>query len=52
MFRNGVRTFATSALRMVEVNPHTIAVSKAQGIARGLTGGKVNLSIFSILFQE
>ncbi|KAK3682668.1 cysteine synthase [Podospora appendiculata] len=38
MFRHGIRTFATSALRMADAaSPHLIAVSKAQGVARGLT---------------
>ena len=40
MFRNGVRTFATCARRMADgPSAHTVSVSKAQGIARGLTGG-------------
>ncbi|KAK3380241.1 tryptophan synthase beta subunit-like PLP-dependent enzyme [Lasiosphaeria ovina] len=37
MLRHGVRRFATSALRMAEPSQHLIAVSKAQGIAKGLT---------------
>ncbi|KAM7196043.1 putative cysteine synthase [Naviculisporaceae sp. PSN 640] len=48
MFRTGVRTFATSALRMAEVSPHTIAVSKAQGIARGLTGAIGNTPLIRL----
>ncbi|KAI0114838.1 cysteine synthase [Daldinia grandis] len=46
MFRHSVRTIATTARRAAAVapaaakspNPHTIAVSKAQGVAKGLTG--------------
>ncbi|KAL2136317.1 hypothetical protein VTI74DRAFT_4351 [Chaetomium olivicolor] len=42
MFRHGARTFATSASRLAvaaaaEPSQHLIAVSKAQGVARGLT---------------
>ncbi|KAM7205059.1 putative cysteine synthase [Rhypophila sp. PSN 637] len=48
MLRNGVRTFATSALRMAEVSPHTIVVSKAQGIARGLTGAIGNTPLIRL----
>lgn len=44
MFRHGARTFATSAQRLAatvaaEPSQHLIGVSKAQGIAKGLTGG-------------
>lgn len=40
MFRHGARTFATCARRMAEApSAHTIALSKAQGIAHGLVGG-------------
>jgi len=46
MFRHGVRRFATSARRAVTEHtppgppsPYTLAVSKAQGVAQGLTGG-------------
>ena len=47
MFRHGARTFATSAQRLAaaaaaEPSQHLIAVSKAQGIAQGLTGGMCN----------
>ncbi|KAF3064592.1 Cysteine synthase [Daldinia childiae] len=46
MFRHGVRTITTTARRAAAVapaaakspSPYTIAVSKAQGIAKGLTG--------------
>jgi hypothetical protein len=51
MFRYGVRRFATSALRMVEPrepSQHCVAVSKAQGIARGLTEGKYELDYVQI----
>lgn len=49
MFRRGVRTFATSALRLAaEPSPHLLAVSRAQGIANGLTEGKT-VSLFSSL---
>ncbi|KAK3942435.1 putative cysteine synthase [Diplogelasinospora grovesii] len=37
MFRHGVRRFATSAIRLAEPSQHLINVSKAQGVARGLT---------------
>lgn len=47
MYRLGVRTFATSARRFVETaahmeapNPYGIKVSTAQGVVKGLTGGK------------
>ncbi len=47
MFRLGVRTFATTARRAAETvaqmeapNQYGIGVSKAQGIVKGLTGGK------------
>ena len=46
MFRLGARTFATTARRAAETvaqmggpNHYGIAVSKAQGIVKGLTGG-------------
>ncbi|KAK3322468.1 tryptophan synthase beta subunit-like PLP-dependent enzyme [Apodospora peruviana] len=48
MFRHGVRTFATSALRMAEASPHTIAVSKAQGIAKGLVGAIGNTPLIRL----
>lgn len=40
MLRHGLRAFTTSAVRAaaLEVSPHTLAVSKAQGISKGLTG--------------
>jgi cysteine synthase A len=46
MFRHGARSFATSAQRAAaavaaaEPSQHLINVAKAQGIAKGLTGGK------------
>lgn len=47
MFRLGVRTFATTARRAAETaaqmeapNHYGIGVSKAQGIVKGLTGGR------------
>ena len=49
MFRLGVRRFATTAVRAVESaaqmeasNLYGVGVSKAQGIVKGLTGGKVH----------
>lgn len=46
MFRHSVRRFATTAARKAvapavahEPSPYTIAVSKVQGVANGLTGG-------------
>lgn len=44
MFRHGSRSFATSAQRLAaaavaEPSQYLIGVSKAQGIAKGLTGG-------------
>jgi cysteine synthase A len=44
MFRHGARSFATSALRLAEPSQHLITVSKAQGIAKGLTGGSYSHS--------
>jgi len=47
MFRFGARTFVTTARRAAETaalmeapNAYGIGVSKAQGVVRGLTGGK------------
>jgi cysteine synthase A len=47
MFRLGARTFATSARRFAETaahmeafNAYGIKVSTAQGVVKGLTGGK------------
>jgi cysteine synthase A len=47
MFRVGARTFATTARRVAETvvhmeapNQYGIGVSKAQGIVKGLTGGR------------
>lgn len=47
MFRLGARTFATTARRAAETvaqmeapNAYGIGVSKAQGVVKGLTGGK------------
>jgi hypothetical protein len=43
MFRHGARTFATSAQRLAaaaaEPSQHLINLSKAQGVAKGLTAG-------------
>ncbi len=49
MFRYGARTFVTSARRLAEPSAHTIGVSKAQGIARGLTEGMIFHSLYPIL---
>jgi cysteine synthase A len=50
MLRLGVRRFTTSAIRAAETasqiesaNLYGIGVSKAQGIVKGLTGGKTPL---------
>jgi cysteine synthase A len=47
MFRLGARTFATTARRAAQTvaemeapNAYGITVSKAQGVVKGLTGGK------------
>lgn len=47
MFRKGVRTFTSTALRAAETaaqmearNTYGVGVSKAQGVVKGLTGGK------------
>ncbi|KAK4138305.1 pyridoxal phosphate-dependent enzyme, beta subunit [Trichocladium antarcticum] len=48
MFRHGVRSFATSALRMAEPSQHLVAVSKAQGIAKGLTGAIGNTALIRL----
>lgn len=45
MFRHGARSFATSARYLAaaaEPSQHLISVSKAQGIAKGLTGGNIS----------
>jgi cysteine synthase A len=49
MFRRGVRTFATSALRLAEPSPHLLAVSKAQGVSNGLTEGITSLAPLPIV---
>jgi hypothetical protein len=48
MLKLGIRGFATTARRAADtvtkidaLNQHGISVSKAQGVARGLTGGKL-----------
>jgi cysteine synthase A len=55
MFRHSVRRFATTAARRAvapaaahEPSPYTIAISKAQGIAKGLTGGMLYIFQHSI----
>ncbi|KAK4123603.1 cysteine synthase [Parathielavia appendiculata] len=53
MFRHGARSFATSAKRLAvaaaaEPTQHLIAVSKAQGIARGLTGAIGNTPLIRL----
>ncbi|KAK1769264.1 tryptophan synthase beta subunit-like PLP-dependent enzyme [Phialemonium atrogriseum] len=49
MFRRGARTFATSALRLAhEPSPHLLAVSKAQGISKGLTGAIGNTPLIRL----
>ncbi|KAL2164676.1 hypothetical protein VTH06DRAFT_3893 [Thermothelomyces fergusii] len=56
MFRHGARSFATSARRLAvaaaaaaaEPTQHLIAVSKAQGIARGLTGAIGNTPLIRL----
>lgn len=55
MFRHGARSFVTSARRLAvtpaaaaEPTQHLIAVSKAQGIAKGLTGGKYETYAMSV----
>lgn len=54
MFRHGVRRIATTAARRATAapvaakapSPYTLAVSKAQGVAKGLTGGMLLLFYF------
>ncbi|KAK4040890.1 cysteine synthase [Parachaetomium inaequale] len=53
MFRHGARSFATSAQRLAvaaaaEPTQHLIAVSKAQGIAKGLTGAIGNTPLIRL----
>ncbi|KAK4248385.1 cysteine synthase [Corynascus novoguineensis] len=53
MFRHGARSFATSAHRLAvaaaaEPTQHLIAVSKAQGIAKGLTGAIGNTPLIRL----
>ncbi|KAK4241699.1 tryptophan synthase beta subunit-like PLP-dependent enzyme [Achaetomium macrosporum] len=54
MFRHSARTFATSARRLAaaaaatEPSQHLIAVSKAQGIAKGLTGAIGNTPLIRL----
>lgn len=47
MFRQSVRRFATTARKAAvapvsaaDPSPYTLGISKAQGIAKGLTGGE------------
>ena len=39
MFRHSARRLAVAAAKAAEPSAHTLAVSKAQGVAKGLTGG-------------
>lgn len=39
MFRYTARRLAVAAVKAAEPSSHTLAVSGAQGVARGLTGG-------------
>lgn len=39
MFRHSVRRLAVAAAKASEPSAYTLAVSKAQGVAKGLTGG-------------
>ncbi|ORY69554.1 tryptophan synthase beta subunit-like PLP-dependent enzyme [Pseudomassariella vexata] len=54
MFRHSVRRFATSASRRAgsmvahDPSPSTIAISRAQGIAKGLTGGIGNTPLIRL----
>ncbi|KAI8625272.1 cysteine synthase (O-acetylserine (thiol)-lyase-like protein) [Xylariaceae sp. FL1651] len=55
MFRHSVRRFATTAARRAvaaaaanDPNPYTLAVSKAQGVARGLTGAIGNTPLIKL----
>ncbi|KAJ9154937.1 Cysteine synthase [Pleurostoma richardsiae] len=49
MFRNGVRTFATTALRMAKHHtPSSIGISQAQGIAKGLTAAIGNTPLIRL----
>lgn len=48
MFRRGVRTFATTALRLAEPSPYVVGVSKAQGIAKGFTGAIGNTPLIRL----
>ncbi|KAI0433971.1 cysteine synthase (O-acetylserine (thiol)-lyase-like protein) [Xylaria sp. FL1042] len=55
MFRQSVRRFATTTARRAaapaaahEPSPHTLAVSKAQGIAKGLTGAIGNTPLIRL----
>lgn len=58
MFRHSVRRFATTAARRAAAAPvaahepsvHTLAVSKAQGVAKGLTGGMFSSRRFLMLY--
>ncbi|KAI1818694.1 cysteine synthase (O-acetylserine (thiol)-lyase-like protein) [Poronia punctata] len=52
MFRQSVRRFATTAARKVAAanppSPYTLAVSKAQGVAKGLTGAIGNTPLIRL----
>lgn len=39
MFRQTAQRLAVAAAKAAEPSAYTLAVSKAQGVARGLTGG-------------
>lgn len=48
MFKHGLRTFATTALRSVEASTaYNVKVSKAQGFVNGLTEGRAVQSMDS-----
>ncbi|EOO02263.1 putative cysteine synthase protein [Phaeoacremonium minimum UCRPA7] len=48
MFRHGVRTFATSALRRAEHSSANLGIAQAQGVARGLTAAIGNTPLIRL----
>lgn len=47
MFRRSAARFAIAAAKAAEPSAHTLAVSQAQGVAKGLTGGMCHSNAFT-----
>lgn len=52
MFRQGLRTFATTALRSAEASTaYNTKVSQAQGVVNGLTEGTISAPSFQFIAE-